>query len=120
VWAEALTRRSLFEAFMARRTYALTGARIVLRFSVNGAAMGSDAPASEERQIVMEAWGTARIAKAQIVRDGALLEEQSLGKDTCRLEIEDKAENADKPSFYYGRIVQDDGHLAVSSPVWVG
>jgi mycothiol synthase len=41
VWAKELTRRSLFEALWARRTVALTGARIVLSFTVNGAWMGS-------------------------------------------------------------------------------
>src|SRR5262249_8518337 len=39
VWASSLTRRAIFEAIRARRTYALTGARMVVSFSVNGTPM---------------------------------------------------------------------------------
>jgi hypothetical protein len=40
-YARELTRESLWEAFAARRVYGVTGDRIVLDFSVNGAPMGS-------------------------------------------------------------------------------
>ena len=120
VWAEALTRRSLFEAFMARRTYALTGARIAMRFSVNGDPMGSELPASRERQIAVEAWGTCRITKVQVIRDGELFAEELPGEDRFTIELEDIAQEDNATSFYYCRIVQEDGHLAVSSPVWIG
>ncbi|MFO7900541.1 MAG: GNAT family N-acetyltransferase, partial [Planctomycetota bacterium] len=52
VWAGALTRRALFDALRARRTVALTGARIALRLSVNGAPMGSELPLARERRLV--------------------------------------------------------------------
>jgi hypothetical protein len=44
VWAPALTRESIWDAFAERRTFAVSGDKIVLAFSVNGAPMGSRIP----------------------------------------------------------------------------
>ena len=63
VWAKELTRRSLFEALQARRTYALTRARIVLRMTVNGAPMGSELPESEKAEIRIDVCACAPIRK---------------------------------------------------------
>ena len=120
VWAEKLTRRSLFEAFMARRTYALTGARIVLRFAVNGAAMGSEIPGCDTRRLTAEVWAQANVARVQLMRDGEVLHEETPGKDVCRVEFEDSRAGIEGASFYHCRVTQEDGHLAVCSPVWVG
>ena len=51
VWANALTREAIWDALVARRTYALTGDCIRLEFSLNGAPMGSVIPAMREREI---------------------------------------------------------------------
>ncbi|MGB0452906.1 MAG: DUF3604 domain-containing protein [Bacteriovoracaceae bacterium] len=40
VWAKDLTRESLWEAILARRTYAVTGDKVALEFSINGVCMG--------------------------------------------------------------------------------
>jgi len=119
VWAEALTRRSLFEALRARRTYALTGSRIVLRFSVNGAAMGSELPASSRCELLAEIWAPDRVAKVQLLRNTEVIHETSPDEEVCRVEFED-TRPADDPVFYHCRVTQADGHLAVCSPVWVG
>ncbi|MCD6518536.1 MAG: DUF3604 domain-containing protein [Anaerolineae bacterium] len=42
VWAEALTREALWEAFLARRVYGTTGDRMVVRYQINDAWMGSE------------------------------------------------------------------------------
>ncbi|MEO0563672.1 MAG: DUF3604 domain-containing protein, partial [Chloroflexota bacterium] len=51
LWAEALTRDGIWHAIRSRRTYALTGDRIQLEFSLNDDLMGSVVPASAERRI---------------------------------------------------------------------
>lgn len=51
VWAESLTRESLWEAIQARRVYALSGDPLSLQFSVNQAVMGVVVPWMEEREI---------------------------------------------------------------------
>ncbi|MDP6357386.1 MAG: DUF3604 domain-containing protein [Planctomycetota bacterium] len=42
VWADELTRESLWEAFLSRRVYGVTGDRMVLDYRVNEACMGSE------------------------------------------------------------------------------
>ena len=119
IWAKKLTRRSLFEAFIARRTYALTGARIALRFFVNGHPMGSEISSSEECKILAEVWAPSKIAKVQFLRNTEMCYEEKAGNNICRVEFVDRC-NSEVPVFYHCRVIQADGHLAVCSPVWVG
>ncbi|MCS7464148.1 DUF3604 domain-containing protein [Paenibacillus doosanensis] len=49
VMADEKTRESIWEAILARRTYAVTGDKIACRFTMNGLPMGSEAKAIERR-----------------------------------------------------------------------
>ena len=51
VWADRLSREGIWNAIGNRRTYALTGDRIQLAFSINGAMMGSILPPTPQRDI---------------------------------------------------------------------
>lgn len=57
VWASELTRAGIWEAIKNRRTYALTGDRIQLDFSLNGAPLGSIVPFARERMIELDIRG---------------------------------------------------------------
>ncbi len=118
VWAEKLTRRSLFEAFMARRTYALTGPRIALRFSVNGAMMGSEVPFAEERSISAEVWAPERIEQIEFLRNSEVVFRENPGERHCIAQWFERRLNHN--DYYHCRVTQTDGHLAVCSPVWIG
>jgi hypothetical protein len=117
VWAKSLTRRDLFRALYARQTYALTGARIILKMTVNGALMGSEIPAADAAAIKIDAWTPGKLKKVEILKNAELLKTIHESGDECHLEIEDKTGG---PAFYHCRATQEDGQLAVSSPVWVG
>jgi hypothetical protein len=54
VLADEKTRQAIWDAILARRTYAVTGDRIACRFRVNGAEMGSEVSAHGTRQIELE------------------------------------------------------------------
>ena len=117
VWAPDLTRRDVFSSLWARRTYALTGARIVLRMTVNDAWMGSEIPLGDRADIRIDVWAPGDIAKVELMKDTRVLHTFTPGGDECHLEYEDVV---DSPAFYHCRVTQTDGHLAVCSPVWVG
>lgn len=51
VLATAKTREAIWEAMLARRTYAVTGDRIACDFAVNGSPMGSILPLTNRREI---------------------------------------------------------------------
>ncbi len=121
VYAKELTREALWQAMKVRRTYATTGARIVVEFSVGSAPMGS----------VIRRWpggaarfharveGTADLAKVEILRNGDVIERipgqgRSMSWDWAR--------NAQPGTsqWFYLRVTQVDGQMACSSPIWLG
>jgi hypothetical protein len=77
VWARSLTRRSLWEALLQRRTYAVTGDRIELEFSVNGRPMGSLLPFTELMFLEGTVSAGGPIDYVDIVKDGTLLRRYS-------------------------------------------
>ena len=119
MWARGLTRRDVFEALAARRTYALTGARIVLETTVNGAPMGSEIELTNERRVEARVRAPGEIEKVEFMKNAALAHVERPGSDEAALAWEDEAD-LDQPAFYYVRVTQTDGELAVASPVWVG
>lgn len=71
--ARELTRAGLWEAFMARRVYGVTGDRIELDFTVDGAPMGSILTASGTRSIHVHVAGSDAIDRIEMVRNGRVI-----------------------------------------------
>lgn len=69
VLAEENTREALFDAILRRRTYAVTGAKILCDFQVNGARMGAEIPASGEYRIDWGVEASAPIDRVVIFRN---------------------------------------------------
>ena len=72
-WAKSRTREAIWDAIVARRTYALTGDRIALGFSVNGAPMGAEIPKTQRREIRLDVQGGYAIDCVDIVKNNRLL-----------------------------------------------
>ena len=121
VWAQELTRESLWQAMWVRRTYATTGARIVLEFGIDSAPMGS----------ILKTWpggaahfharieGTADIVRAEIVRNGEVVETRR-GHGRSLSFAWARTAQPGMSQYFYLRVVQVDGHMAWSSPIWLG
>jgi len=73
VWGRELSPAALFEAIRARRTYAATGDRIVLDVALNGRPMGSELPATADREIDVRVTGEDAIAMVEIVRNSKVV-----------------------------------------------
>lgn len=123
VLARELTRPAIFEALRNRRNYAVSNARIVLDFRINGHVMGEEIEIDGTPRIVAEIDGTDRIDEAVIVRDGVTLYALNPKATKARLEYEDARFSGS--SYYYLRVTQADqdeygNHsYAWSSPIWV-
>ena len=78
VLAPTRTRDAIFDAMKDLSTYATTGERIILAFSVNDADMGERAPFAEVRRITGRVVGTAPIDTITVVRNGELIWERDL------------------------------------------
>ncbi len=71
--ATDLTRPALLEAIRARRTYALTGDRIEVEFSVDGAPMGATIEAGRQAQVSYAVRGRDEIDVVEIIQDGRVV-----------------------------------------------
>jgi hypothetical protein len=74
VWANDLSRESLFEAIENRRTYAATGDRIALEVSVNEQPMGASVDYVADRQIDVQVTAQDSIQMIELVRNGRVIE----------------------------------------------
>ena len=68
--ADKKTSQALFDAMRNRQTYATSGARIILKASVNGALMGARTEFSPQREIKASVIGTAFITDIAVIRNG--------------------------------------------------
>jgi hypothetical protein len=72
VHADALTRAALLEAIRARRTYALTGDRIEVEFTVDGAPMGATIAAGRQVEVAWTVRGRDELDVVELIQDGAI------------------------------------------------
>lgn len=70
---EDLTRPAILAAIRDRRTYALTGDRIELDFTVNGALMGSDIEAGDAVDVEYRVKGRDEIEVVEVIQDGIVV-----------------------------------------------
>jgi hypothetical protein len=122
VCADNLTRGSLFDAMWQRRTYATTGARIIVGFEVNGAPMGSEiAHGGKPVAISFTVNGTGPVTNVEVWKYSAdgwqPFNFPGGGKLDLAGSFCDYAASGD--SLYFLRVVQQDGNIAWSSPIWV-
>lgn len=114
VQVSTLSRDSVFEALRTRRCYATSGAKILLDFTVDGHAMGSELSVRGGRAAGIVR-GTGELSRVELVAQGgviarALLEPKSHHAEFC-FEVENEP-------YVYLRVVQSDGEMAWSSPVF--
>jgi hypothetical protein len=119
VWAEDLTRKSLYEAFKARRTYALTKERVVLLFTVNDSIMGSEIVLDDEYKISLDAWSPINIEKIQILLNSKILYEETIKDLFCHMKKTFASDNFKQNDFIHARVVLENGEPVVCSPVWI-
>ena len=73
VYAEEQTRASIWDALWARRTYGVTGDRIELQFTINGAMMGSTLPQTNNRHVEVSVRGWDDIAMVEVLRNNRII-----------------------------------------------
>jgi hypothetical protein len=94
VLADGLTREAIWEAILARRTYAVTGDKIACRFTINGRPMGSEL-AAKERNVELDVTGCDRLDKIVVYKnlrpwrviDGELLQDRGDSVYKVRVEL---------------------------------
>jgi len=73
VWATELTREGIWEALLARRTYAVTGDRIILDFTLNGAPMGAQLAFDTRRELHVSVEAMDEISMVEVLKNGRVV-----------------------------------------------
>ncbi|MFQ6102987.1 MAG: CehA/McbA family metallohydrolase [Candidatus Glassbacteria bacterium] len=117
IWAKELSREGIWEALLAKRVYATSGARILLEFEVNGHRMGEsfELGAQTEGSISLHAVGTAEIDYVEVLEDDRVLFRDEIGSLEAGFSHPHRLEPG---SYYRARLMQTDGEMAWSSPIW--
>lgn len=115
------TKEALLTALRARRVFATSGARILVRFSLAGKPMGSLVDASEVKEsatLFASASGPAPIRRIDVIQ-GDSVAITFEGDGSCEQGFSGALEGLRPGDFVYVRVIASDGHMAWSSPIFV-
>ncbi|HYM12320.1 MAG TPA: DUF3604 domain-containing protein [Bryobacterales bacterium] len=115
--AENFTREGLLDAIRRRHSYAATD-NIVLDFRAGDHIMGDSFSSASAPRFALHAIGTGPILQIDLIKNKTLLYTTRPGTKEASFEFTDR-DFSPGTNWYYVRILQQDGQLAWSSPIWV-
>ena len=129
------SKEAMMEALYQRSCYATTGERMIVGLYLAGIPMGKEVSTADKpgltinRHISGYVAGTTKLKSVEIIRNGKCIHEYKPDNyflnftydDLTPLEKATIPTTDKKPPFayYYIRVIQEDGHIAWSSPIWV-
>jgi hypothetical protein len=119
--SKALTRESLVDALAARHNYATTGARIILDFRIENFMMGDIIPLNyftdDKKAFRIKAIGTSKLKYVDVIKNGELFKRFNIFTQNV-FETSFLHEGIEEECSYYVKVIQEDGEVAWSSPIW--
>ena len=132
LYVEKLTREAVFDALMARHSFATSGPRMTLRFDGKNCMMGDEIalPASAQPGFSGRALTCGRIARLEIICNGETVHSVTPEHtDDAVFEWEDELTveqrtaarelSATPCAYYYLRVTTVNGEYGWSSPIWI-
>ncbi len=135
IWAEKLTKESIWRALNSRRCYGTTGPRVIIEFFIDGCFMGDIIELKEypqlkfKRNIQFNITSPINIERIEIIRNNIVFKKISLNLYSCNLKLIDTNNfdeialnhiiEKEKFVFYYLRLFLSDNNLAWASPIWI-
>ncbi|MBE6921866.1 MAG: hypothetical protein E7465_01630 [Ruminococcaceae bacterium] len=122
ILADSLTEEDIYDALRNYRVYATEDKDLNIYYTLNGNLMGSQldiATAADTVSVRVQISDPtdSAIGKVEVIVNGGLsAASQSLSAASGTLELEVPADY----NYYYIKITQPDGDIAVTAPVWVG
>lgn len=118
ILAEELTENSLYDAMRAHRTYATEDADLYIEYRLNGHSMGSILGPGKTMTLtaVLQDPTDSVVGTVEVIgQGGELLQSRVVNEPSKELTMELPTGS----SYYFLRITQPDGDVAVTAPVWV-
>ena len=125
VFAPELTREAVWRALYDRRCYATTGNRSLLRFTVNGAPLGSEITVEPgaPREISVLCHADGELEVLTIFRSGEAWVREEVSGNSIERTYEDhgraRPAAAHTGDWYYVRLDLAGGEMVWSSPLWL-
>jgi hypothetical protein len=135
ILAPEATKESLIHAIQHRCCYATTGARIIIGLHIAGAIMGSELNTKIKPGLALNRHITGYVAACgplkslELIRNGSVIKTLQTKDDSLDFVYDDEeplskvalngSEGRPPFVFYYLRVIQKDGHMAWSSPIWI-
>ncbi len=117
VWADALHPRALADALTARRCFATTGARIIMRLDYGEQTMGEACEHSYRHRFHISVRGTARLYSVEVLEDGRPV--QTWLAHNRDFDYSWAPKHREESHWYVVRVRQVDGHQGWTSPIWL-
>jgi hypothetical protein len=121
IFADSVTREDAWRSLKSGRVCGTTGARMLLEFRVNGVPHGAEMSSDGAVHITGHVVGTAGLELVELVKydsKGYISAWQGGGKGP-EIVIDWKDPSFRENSFYYLRVIQEDGHMGWAGPTWV-
>ncbi|MHB8894634.1 MAG: DUF3604 domain-containing protein [Candidatus Geothermincolia bacterium] len=120
IFATEVTREAAWAGLRDRRVCGTTGARILMEFSINGVSHGAEIDSDGPLNVTGHVIGTARLELVELVKfDSKGYQEVWQGGGATEVVIDWKDPSFRENSFYYLRVIQEDGHMGWAGPTWV-
>ncbi len=122
ILAEEWTREAVLQALRNRRVYATSGPRVVLRTALGGTPMGGtirlEGRESASQELFVRAVGTSPVVRVDLVRSGRVVD-QAESEGMLDIALQRTVSDLRAGEYVYVRVVQEDGGVAWSSPIFV-
>ena len=135
IWAETLTKESLWDALNDRKCYGTTGPRVIIEFYVNNYFMGDiidmekNSHLSTERIIKLSLYSPIPIKKIELIRNNSVVNLKKLNLEEITYDFIDSdsfneialthSQKNEIFVFYYVRVFLSNNNMAWSSPIWL-
>jgi hypothetical protein len=121
IYATDLSRKAILDALRARRCFGTTAARMMLDVRVAGHLMGEKvaAPAGRAVEVNVTARCPGDIDRIEVCRSNTFIYTATPEGKTASFTFTDRSPLPGR-SYYYVRVLQEDGEIGWSSPVWLG
>ena len=117
VLAKTLSEESLYDAIRNYRVYATEDSDLEILYSLNGSIMGSTLRAqAQTASVTLRDPTDARIGRVEVIADGGV---SVAGVENVSADGTLSIQVPGGYHYYYLRVTQPDGDIAVTAPVWV-
>ncbi|MGH7129513.1 MAG: hypothetical protein ACREIV_13165, partial [Planctomycetaceae bacterium] len=110
-------RQAIIDSIKKRHTYGATD-NFIIDFRANGHFMGDEFETADEPALTLNAAGTGKIAQLTLVRNNEYIYTDEPNSATVSFKYTDM-DPAEGTNLYYFRLLQEDGEVCWSSPIWV-